>query len=228
MHAVLIRGPEACFTRPESTADRFTYPVITPSAAGGIIRNIYWHPNIQVDVREICVCRPIHYTRYGFTQVNKVGSLNNLMKKSMYVDSTNKNGKFDNRRLTTEVYLTDVKYIVHFEYQSNLPGKVKKAGEIFERRMRRGETYYNITLGLTHLPGCVSTPKDEDYEEVLPITRDFGTVIHDIDQHVSPAVPYTFQCRMESGRIQVPSFWDTVASSWADVDEDEGGYQWGL
>src|SRR4030043_2395063 len=32
----------ACFTRPEMKVERFSYPVITPSAAHGIFDAIYW------------------------------------------------------------------------------------------------------------------------------------------------------------------------------------------
>jgi CRISPR-associated protein Cas5d len=41
-HTLEVWGEFACFTRPEMKVERFSYPVITPSAARGIFDAIYW------------------------------------------------------------------------------------------------------------------------------------------------------------------------------------------
>ena len=41
-HSLEVWGDLACFTRPEMKVERFSYPVITPSAARGIFDAIYW------------------------------------------------------------------------------------------------------------------------------------------------------------------------------------------
>jgi CRISPR-associated protein Cas5d len=41
-HTLEVWGDFACFTRPEMKVERFSYPVITPSAARGIFDAIYW------------------------------------------------------------------------------------------------------------------------------------------------------------------------------------------
>jgi CRISPR-associated protein Cas5d len=41
-HTLEVWGELACFTRPEMKVERFSYPVITPSAARGIFDAIYW------------------------------------------------------------------------------------------------------------------------------------------------------------------------------------------
>jgi CRISPR-associated protein Cas5d len=41
-HTLEVWGDLACFTRPEMKVERFSYPVITPSAARGIFDAIYW------------------------------------------------------------------------------------------------------------------------------------------------------------------------------------------
>ncbi len=40
-----VWGEFACFSRPEFKVERFSYPVITPSAARGIYDAIYCKPN---------------------------------------------------------------------------------------------------------------------------------------------------------------------------------------
>ncbi|MBD3169939.1 MAG: CRISPR-associated protein Cas5, partial [candidate division Zixibacteria bacterium] len=42
--ALNVWGELACFTRPEMKVERFSYPVITPSAARGIYDAIYCKP----------------------------------------------------------------------------------------------------------------------------------------------------------------------------------------
>ncbi|MBF0564367.1 MAG: type I-C CRISPR-associated protein Cas5 [Nitrospirae bacterium] len=41
-HTIEVWGDFACFTRPEMKVERFSYPIITPSAARGIFDAIYW------------------------------------------------------------------------------------------------------------------------------------------------------------------------------------------
>jgi CRISPR-associated protein Cas5d len=43
---VRVWGDFACFTRPEMKVERVSYPVMTPSAARGILEAIFWEPQI--------------------------------------------------------------------------------------------------------------------------------------------------------------------------------------
>jgi CRISPR-associated protein Cas5d len=58
---VKVWGDLACFTRPEMKVERVSYPVMTPSAARGVLEAIYWKPECAWRVREILVLRPIRY-----------------------------------------------------------------------------------------------------------------------------------------------------------------------
>ncbi|SDW94715.1 type I-C CRISPR-associated protein Cas5c [Thiocapsa roseopersicina] len=48
-HTLEVWGDFACFTRPEMKVERFSYPVITPSAARGIFDAIYWDARREGD-----------------------------------------------------------------------------------------------------------------------------------------------------------------------------------
>ena len=52
---VKVWGDFACFTRPEMKAERVSYPVMTPSAARGILEAIFWKPEFSWIVRQIDV-----------------------------------------------------------------------------------------------------------------------------------------------------------------------------
>lgn len=47
----------ACFTRPEFKVERVSYPVITPSAARGVLESVYWKPEIRYLIQRIKVLK---------------------------------------------------------------------------------------------------------------------------------------------------------------------------
>lgn len=59
-HTLEVWGDLACFTRPEMKVERFSYPVITPSAARGIFDAIYWDGKREQKGRE-SIMRPYFY-----------------------------------------------------------------------------------------------------------------------------------------------------------------------
>jgi CRISPR-associated protein Cas5d len=44
---IKVWGELACFTRPEMKVERVTYPVMTPSAARGILEAVFWKPEFR-------------------------------------------------------------------------------------------------------------------------------------------------------------------------------------
>jgi len=65
-HTLEVWGDFACFTRPEMKVERFSYPVITPSAARGIFDAIYWD-GIREKHGKASVIRP--YFHWQITQI---------------------------------------------------------------------------------------------------------------------------------------------------------------
>ncbi len=61
--AVKVWGDYACFTRPEMKTERVSYPVMTPSAARGILEAIFWKPEFAWQVREIHVLSAVYISR---------------------------------------------------------------------------------------------------------------------------------------------------------------------
>src|SRR3990172_11606325 len=72
---VLVRGPLACFTRPEMKVERLSYPVMTPSAARGLLEAIFWKPQFQWQVRQIAVLNPIRFFSILRNEVNSKASV---------------------------------------------------------------------------------------------------------------------------------------------------------
>lgn len=65
-HTLQVWGDLACFTRPEMKVERFSYPVITPSAARGIFDAIYWDGVREKQGKEV-VMRP--YFHWQITRI---------------------------------------------------------------------------------------------------------------------------------------------------------------
>src|ERR1700730_12076467 len=55
--SVRVWGEFACFTRPEMKVERVSYPVMTPSAARGILEAIFWEPQMYYVIDSIRVVK---------------------------------------------------------------------------------------------------------------------------------------------------------------------------
>lgn len=92
-------GPQALFAQPHFRADPYTSLVPSPSALMGLLRSIYWKPEMELEIAGIGVCNPI---RLDTTKVRSV-------KVSVARASS---GNPSDRTLTTITHLVDVKYLI--------------------------------------------------------------------------------------------------------------------
>ena len=69
---IRVSGTWACFTRPELKVERVSYPVMTPSAARGVLEAIFWKRQLfRWNVRRIVVLSPIEFTSIRRNEVTK-------------------------------------------------------------------------------------------------------------------------------------------------------------
>jgi CRISPR-associated protein Cas5d len=61
MHVLDVRGDFACFSRPEMSVERYSYPCPTPSAARGIFEAIYFKPEFRWQTTKIEIISPPAY-----------------------------------------------------------------------------------------------------------------------------------------------------------------------
>jgi len=67
---VKVWGEYACFPRPEMKVERVSYPVMTPTAARGVLEAIFWKPEFRWQVEEIRVLNSIQYFGLVRNEVN--------------------------------------------------------------------------------------------------------------------------------------------------------------
>src|SRR6266436_1096562 len=79
---IRVRGPWACFTRPEFHVERVSYPIMTPSAARGVLEAILMKPIEKPEAskrdRKIGFCW--HVLRIG---VVKKGTLTSILRNEL-------------------------------------------------------------------------------------------------------------------------------------------------
>ena len=203
--AVKVWGELACFTRPEMKVERVSYPVMTPSAARGILEAIFWKPEFYWRVRQIEVLKPIRY----------FSILRNEVKNKMVVSTAQGWAKHgggyyadQDRAQRHTLALRDVAYIIRAEQvpaphaRDIHPAKYR---DQFRRRVERGQCYHRPYLGCREFSAffgpVISTDK--------PIlhTENLGRMLLDLkyDGDSSGAgKPIFFDARLENGILTVP------------------------
>ncbi|MBQ9907270.1 MAG: type I-C CRISPR-associated protein Cas5 [Oscillospiraceae bacterium] len=198
-----VWGDFACFSRPESKVERLTYPVMTPSAARGILSAIYSKPpEFYWQVQKIEVLKPIRYLSFKRNEVinSKIGK----KLEPMLVE--------DDRTQRQTVVLKDVRYRITAEIkpQRNFKGTVNQLYEQAQRRIKGGKCFFQPSLGMREFVCYFSEPTDA---QPIPDTLDLGIMLYDVfDLHryeVTPkAEPFVtvFEAKLENGVLHVPDF----------------------
>lgn len=204
---LLVRGRNACFTRPEMKVERVSYDVITPSAARGILEAIHWKPAIRWVIDRIHVLRPIRFetirrneiaSKIPTRTVKTAMNSGNLAGLSLAVDA--------DRQQRAMLCLADVAYGIeaHFEMTARAgPGdNPGKHAEMFRRRAARGQCFHQPCLGVREFPADFELVEAFPPSEMAGEDRDFGWMLHDIDYADGRASVF-YRARMEGGVIDV-------------------------
>ena len=212
LYRVRIRGAVACFTRPEFKTERFSYEVITPSAARGVFEAVLWKPAIQWQIRRILLLAPPRFIQIKRNEVTKRASVRNIQ-------AASRNGApcdyfaDEDRAQRNTLALRDVDYAVEGEFQmtarSGSDDHPRKFDEMFRRRLDRGQFHMQPYLGCREFPAIVE-PYTGDPPPLSEETRDLGYMLHDIRYGEERNEPVFFRASLQSGVIEVPR-WEVAA-----------------
>lgn len=151
-----IWGDFACFTRPEMKVERVSYPVITPSAARGILESIFWEPQMYYVIDSVRIVKKgtwISVRRNEVTEVIKITNAANRMRVPQNVKPIRAGGGAEDAVQRNMLALRNVEYLltaeVRISAQANRPGDTleKYCGEI-ERRATQGKCFCRPALGM--------------------------------------------------------------------------------
>lgn len=212
MFRVLIEGDYACFSRPELKVERVSYDIITPSAAMGLLKSIYWHHGVDYQITKIYMLNPINYISVKRNEVEKRISSSNVLeayngKDKPLILPTNKH-----RQQRTTLMLKDVKYIIEGNItidktKANPNDNLTKFYNIFLRRLKNGQNYSQGFLGCKEFPARISLYENNIENEKLAYQgeiKDLGYMLHTLDySDPAKATPKFFKAVLDHGILNV-------------------------
>jgi CRISPR-associated protein Cas5d len=215
------RGPLACFTRPELKVERVSYPVMTPSAARGLLEAVLWKPAIAWHVERIRVLKEIKFTAFRRNEVNSKAPIPKA--------ATIRNGgpvlpyfADDDRAQRNTVALSDVDYVIEAYFtmtdKAGTDDNITKFVEMFNRRVEKGQHFHQPYFGCREFVAEI-LPAD-DFPTPIQGSRDLGLMLWDIRFSDDGNAPIFFPARLQDGVLEVPA--DPEAAL-AAVGTNEGG-----
>lgn len=202
---VKVWGEFACFTRPEMKAERVSYPVMTPSAARGILEAIFWKPEFTWEVRRIDVLKKIRYFSIVRNEVS-----NKMSVRSAHGWEEHGGGYHaddpDHRTQRHTLALRNVTYLIHADMQlrEHATDNIAKYRDQFRRRVARGQCFHRPYLGTREFEAHFGEP--DGTEKPVDFTADLGQMLYDLDyadDRSGRGNPVFFRCRVNQG-IMLP------------------------
>jgi CRISPR-associated protein Cas5d len=201
---VKVWGDFACFTRPEMKVERVTYPVITPSAARGVLEAIFWKPEFHWQVEEIWVLNPIRYFSILRNEINS-------RQTARTAEGWQRNGggfsATTDRAQRHTLALRDVAYIFKAQAVVNegVDEDPAKFRDQFRRRVKTGRCFATPYLGCREFSAWFSTPNGDEIP--MEISGDLGNML--LNMEYSPdgsgcATPHFFNARLDRGVLRFP------------------------
>ena len=207
--SVRVWGDFACFTRPENKVERVSYPVLTPSAARGVLESIFWKPEFTWQVKEIWVLQPIRYFSILRNEINSKAS-------ERAAAGWQKNGggylATEDRAQRHTLALRKVAYVIHADIllRAHADADEAKYRDQFRRRVQSGRCFARPYLGCREFAAEFREPKEE--EQPINLTDDLGYMLHDLSYQSDGSgrgIPTFFAAHLERGVLRIPERGET-------------------
>jgi CRISPR-associated protein Cas5d len=155
---IIIESSFGHFQRPGNPGEPSTYPVITPTAAAGIIDNVYWHPGHTTKINSIGVLNPIEYASETLKQRN------------------HSNGK---TWLRTFELVANPRYVIDFWLHCDQGVDSKKRYGMLRDRLLEGAHFIQPYMGISDYPVTIELlDKDAPDPKCLDINFPLGRMPH--------------------------------------------------
>jgi CRISPR-associated protein Cas5d len=205
--AIRARGPLALFTEPAFKVERVSYPIITPSAARGLLEAILWKPAMHWRIRRVRVLAPIRFTAFRRNEVNVKAPMpsaaviaNGGEYRAIFADDDS------SRAQRNSIALRDVDYVIEADFalteRAGSDDSVAKFEAMFERRVEKGQHFHQPYLGCREFAADVGTA--DDAPRPIQESRDLGMLLWDIVHDDAGSRPVFFPARLDDGVMDVP------------------------
>jgi CRISPR-associated protein Cas5d len=226
LHTLDVWGDFACFSRPELSVERWSYPVPTPSAARGILDAIYCHPpEFRWEVVRIEVLRPPRYIALRRNEVKEkvstaavLGWMEGRSEPAPLLADADKAETGSDERGRTQrqtMALCDVRYRLTARVRPwpRFERAQKSFDEQFDRRVKAGKCFQQPYFGCREFVAFFGEPD----AAIAPFRfdQDLGLMLYDVFDlgrgNGSNAAPFIslFRAVVAGGVLDVPPFDDT-------------------
>jgi CRISPR-associated protein Cas5d len=230
--ALEVWGDFACFTRPEFKVERFSYPVITPSAARAIFDAIYIdftkdvpkRPLMYWQITRIEILKPVQYIALMRNEVKEKISESAVKKymkdpsttEPIYADATKDDAGTDTKGRTQRqtMALKNVRYRIHARvslYSENLELR-QKIERSFERRAKNGQCFYQPYLGCREFGAYFELFETAATQNPYDISENIGLMLYDVfdlsrpgSSSDAPSISL-FEANIKNGVLEIPAY----------------------
>lgn len=226
-HCLEVWGDFACFTRPEMKVERYSYPLITPSAARGIFDAIYWKKsyNFYWQIERIELLTSPRYIALRRNEVKDKAPNHNTITgwqegrehpEPLWADGDRESLGTDQKGRTQRqtMALKNVHYRLHAHLTSRKPQDLREFDAQFERRASKGQCIYQPYLGCREFPAWFRLLTDDHTPRPAPLALDLdlGYMLYDVfdlsranDSQAAPSIS-VFHARLHQGVMPVPAY----------------------
>ena len=195
---VEVWGDAALFTRPDAKVERLTYPVMTPTAAVGILEAIFWKPEFRWDVVAIEVLAPVREGRVRRNETTQVLSPEAALR-GVRIDTA------AHRTQRAATILLDVRYRLHAHVAPHFHATdpAAKYRDQFRRRVERGACFSQPYLGTREFTAAFGVATERT---PIATSGDLGVMPHSITHGKDGRDPCTtwFRARLDAGVLVIP------------------------
>lgn len=191
---IRVWGEYACFTRPEMKVERVSYPIMTPSAARGVLEAIFWEPQMCYIIDRIAVVKRGRWFSLRRNEVSAVISMDSAkswMSGKTQVKFIEAGGGAADAAQRNMLALADVEYLITAEVRltkraSPPNDNLGKYLDEIRRRASRGKCFHRPALG------CREFAADFDWVDPetvasIPLANwpeeDLGLMLYDVFDH---------------------------------------------
>lgn len=203
-----IKGKRALFSRPELKVERHSYDVPTPSAIMGILKAVYWKPEMDYLIKKIVVVNEPKFesimTNAFDAAMESNVAISNLKNGTVKSVCRKEHSSPRNMRV-----LMDVHYVVEFDIilthtATSEDDCKEKHIAIFCRRVQKGQSFVEPCLGVKEFTCDLRLLSgDELPESNNKGTVHLGTMLHHIDYSNQKPKPVFYKPIMRNGVIDV-------------------------
>jgi CRISPR-associated protein Cas5d len=192
--------------------ERVSYPVMTSSAARGILEAIFWKPQFTWRIQEIVVLNPVRYFSILRNEVNSRASERSAR-------SWEKSGggfvASEDCAQRNTLALRDVAYIIRANI-ARKPGVTEddaKWRDQFRRRVARGQCFAIPYLGCREFSAFFGPVEGNEVPQSG--SMGIGRMLYDLDfapDNSGEAIPRFFDATLDHGVIRLPP-WEEVMNA---------------